>query len=63
MYTYVVSLIATTLLSPIGKYNPPPVSHHPPHHIAHPLICAIRDSTVAVKKVAQNHGVLTSYYS
>ena len=53
MYTYVVSLIATTLLSPIGRYNPPPASLHPPHplHTAHTLIHAIRDSTVAVKKL------------
>ena len=43
--------------SPIGKYNLPPASHPP-----HPLICAICDITVVVKKVAQNPAVLGSYY-
>ena len=38
---------------------PPPTSHPPPPH---PLIHAIRDITVVVKKVAQNPAVLASYY-
>ena len=39
---------------PVGGFNPPPASH--------PLIHAIRDITVVVKKVAQNPAVLASYY-
>ena len=36
--------------------------HHLPHPFppAHPLYCAIRDITVAVKKDAQNPAVLAS---
>ena len=37
---------------PSGRFNPPPA--------AHPLIRAIRDITVAVKKVAKNPAVLAS---
>ena len=33
-----------------------------PTRPAHPLIHAIRDITVVVKKVAQNPAVLASYY-
>ena len=45
------------LHSPVGRCNPPPASHPP-----HPLIHAIHDITVVVKKVAQNPAVLASYY-
>ena len=38
---------------PVGRCGPPPASH--------PLIHAIRDITVVVKKVAQNPAVLASY--
>ena len=54
--------------SPIGRCNPPPASHSslpttpPPPTPAHPLIRAIRDITVVVKRVAQNPAVLASYY-
>ena len=60
-----LGLIATPN-SPIGRYNPPPASQPPPPPIppppirppTHPLIRAIRDNTVVVKKVAQNPAVL-----
>ena len=45
--------------SSIEKYNPPPASYSPTHH---PLVHAIRDITVIVKKVVQNPAVLASYY-
>ena len=45
-------------LCPNGRYNPPLASHPPPP--PHPLIHAILDITVAVKKVAQNLAVLAS---
>ena len=49
--------------SPIGRYNPPPASHATcPLYPPHPLIRAIHDITVVVKKVAQNPVVLASYY-
>ena len=40
----------------------PTLLHRPPHPFSpsHPFICAIRDITVAVKKVAQNPAVLAS---
>ena len=47
--------------SPIGRYNPP-LASHPPPPTCPPLIHAIRDITVVVKKVAQNPTVLASYY-
>ena len=48
-------------LCPNGRCNPPSASHPPPatpHR--HPLIHAIHDITVAVKKVAQNPAVLAT---
>ena len=48
-------LIATPNSS-IGWCNPPPSSHPPP-----PLIHAIHNITVVVKKVAQNPALLASY--
>ena len=61
-----LGLIATPN-SPNGKYNLPPASpasstHPTPFPPAHPLIHAICDITVVVKKVAQNPAVLASYY-
>ena len=53
--------------SPVGSFNPPS-AFHPPQPLTppllpvHSLICAIRDVTVVVKKVAQNPAVLASYY-
>ena len=49
---------------PVGAFNPPPASHPPPPPTppTHPLIHAICDITVVVKKVAQNPAVLASYY-
>ena len=46
-------------LCPNGRCNPPSTSHPPPPP-PHPLIRAISDITVAVKKVAQNPAVLAS---
>ena len=60
LWLALLRLIATPN-SPIGKYNPPPASH-PPSPPTHPLIRAIRDITVVVKKVAQNPAVLARYY-
>ena len=57
----VLGLIATPN-SPIGRHNLPPDSHSPTTNPTHPLICAMRNITVALKKVAQNHAVLASYY-
>ena len=45
-------------LCPNGRCNPPSASHPPP--AALPLIHAIPDITVAVKKAAQNPAVLAS---
>ena len=45
-------------LCPNGRCNPPSASHPPPP--SRPLIDAIPDITVAVKKVAQNPAVLAS---
>ena len=45
-------------LCPNGTCNPPAASHPPPP--AHPLIHAIPDITVIVKKVAQNPAALAS---
>ena len=56
LWLALLGLIATPN-SPIERCIPPPASHPP-----HPLICAIRDITVVVKKVAQNPAVLASYY-
>ena len=63
LWLALLGLIATPN-SPVGQCNPPPASHPPPPPIppAHPLIHAIRDITVVVKKVAQNPAVLASYY-
>ena len=44
---------------PVGGFNLPPASHPPPPPM-HPLIHAIRDITVVVKKVAQNPAVHVS---
>ena len=58
-----LGLIATAN-SPIRRYNLPLASHPPPPPTppAHPLIRAIRDITVVVKKIAQNPALLASYY-
>ena len=56
-----LGLIATPN-SPVGRCNPPPASHPPTPPPPTPLIHAIRDITVVVKKVAQNPAVLASYY-
>ena len=67
LWLVLLGLIATPN-SPIGRYGLPPASHpprplHPPTPPpAHPLIRAIHDITVVVKKVAQNPAVLASYY-
>ena len=62
--TCICSLLKTQhhCLYPNGRCNPPWASHPPPTPLlsAHPLIHAIPDITVAVKKVAQNPGVLAS---
>ena len=49
-------------LCPNGKCNPPSASHPPPTPlpVAHPLIHAIPDITVTVKKVAKNLAVLAT---
>ena len=52
-------------LCPKGRCNPPSASHQPPPPStlllpADPLIHAIPDITVAVKKIAQNPAVLAS---
>ena len=47
-------------LCPNGRSNPPSASHPPLPPPSHPLIHAIPDITVAVKKVAQNPAVLAS---
>ena len=50
-------------LCPNGRCNLPSASHpplSPPSHPHHPLIHAIPDITIAVKKVAQNTAVLAS---
>ena len=44
-------------LCPNGRCNPP-LASHPPTPPSHPLIHAIPDITVAVKKVAQNSSLL-----
>ena len=46
-------------LCPNGRCNQPSASHPPPPP-CHPLIYAIPDITVTVKKVAQNPAVLAS---
>ena len=72
LWLALLRLIATPN-SPVGWCNPPLASHPPPpptHPLhpptpfppAHPLIHAIHDVTVVVKKVAQNPAVLASYY-
>ena len=55
LWLALLGLVATPN-SPIGWYNPPPASPPPSHSptplpLAHPLIHAIRDITVAVKKL------------
>ena len=51
-------------MSPNGTLNAPLVFTHLRHWypppLVHPLICAIRDITVAVKKATQNPAVLAS---
>ena len=47
------------LMVALNQLRLPTHHHHPPTPF-HPLICAISDITVAVKKVAQNPAVLAS---
>ena len=77
LWLALLGLVATPN-SPIGRYNLLPASHplpsthptplpsHPPNPTplppTHPLIHAIHDIIVVVKKVAQNPAVLVSYY-
>ena len=55
-------IFQTVLLEGVTCLRLPTFPHHPPHPLppAHPLIFAISDITVVVKKVAQNSAVLAS---
>ena len=57
-------LFQTVLMEGLTRLRLPTSPFHPPHPLpsAHPLIRAIRDNTMVVKKVAQNPAVLASYY-
>ena len=53
-------LLQTVQMDGVTRLRLP--THPTPLPPAHPLIHAIRDITVVVKKVAQNPAVLASYY-
>ena len=57
-------LLQTVLMEGLTRLRLLTYPFHPPHPLlsAHPLIRAIHDITVVVKKVAQNPAVLASYY-
>ena len=57
-------LFQTDLMEGLTCLRLPTCPFHPPHPLpsAHPLIGAIRDNTMVVKKVAQNPAVLSRYY-
>ena len=64
-HTTAVCVFSGSLNPPSASHPPPPTPQPrqplPPPPIPHPLIRAICDITVAVKKVAQNPAVLASY--